>query len=56
MLKKVGNIVPWTHHISDINGEVIVGTFYEKQLKERNKKEFRVEKVIKRKRYNSNVK
>ena len=56
MLKKVENIVPWTHHISDINGEVIVGTFYEKQLKERNKKEFRVEKVIKRKRYHSNVK
>ena len=35
---------------------ILVITFYEKQLKERNKKEFRVEKVIKRKRYNSNVK
>ena len=35
---------------------ILVITFYEKQLKERNKKKFRVEKVIKRKRYNSNVK
>ena len=44
MLKKVKHILPWTYNISDLNGEVIVGTFYKKQLKERNKKESRVEK------------
>ena len=35
--------------ISDLMGEEIVGTFYEKELQKTNQKEFRVEKVIKRK-------
>ena len=35
--------------ISDLNGEKIVGTFYEKELQKLNQKEFRVENVIKRK-------
>ena len=29
MIKKVKNIVPWTYVINDLNGEEIVGTFYE---------------------------
>ena len=33
--------------ISDINGEQIVGTFYEKDFQKTNEKDFRVEKVIK---------
>ena len=37
------------HAISDLKGEEIVGTFYEKELQKTNQKEFRVEKVIKRK-------
>ena len=32
MIKKVKNTVPWTCFISDLNGEEIVGTFYEKEL------------------------
>ena len=35
--------------LSDLNGEEIVGTFYEKELQKTNEKVFRVEKVIKRK-------
>ena len=35
--------------ISDFKGEEIVRTFYEKELQKINQKEFRVEKVIKRK-------
>ena len=35
--------------ISDLNGEEIVRTFYEKKSEETNQKELRVEKVIKRK-------
>ena len=35
--------------ISDPKGEEIVGTFYEKELQKTNQKDFRVEKVIKRK-------
>ena len=37
------------HVISDLKVEEIVGKFYEKELQKRNQKEFRVEKVIKRK-------
>ena len=33
----------------DLKSEQIVGTFYEKELQKTNQKEFRVEKVIKRK-------
>ena len=35
--------------MSDWNGKPITGTFYEKELQKRNKKEFRIIKVIKRK-------
>ena len=48
MIKKVRNIVLWTYVISELNGEEIVGTFYEKELQKTNQKEFRVDKVIKR--------
>ena len=35
--------------INDLNGEEIMGTFYEKELPKTNQEEFRIEKVIKRK-------
>ena len=49
IIKNVKNTSPWTYVISDINGEEIVGMFYEKELEKKNKKEIRVGKVIKRK-------
>ena len=49
MIKKVKNTVPWNYFINDLDGEEIVGTFYEKKLQKTNQKEFRNEKVIKRK-------
>ena len=49
VIKKVKNTVPWTYFIGDINREEIDGTFYEKELQKVNQKEFRVEKIIKRK-------
>ena len=45
-----------TYVLSDLNGEEIVGRFYEKELQKTNKNEFRVEKVIKRKGNNLYVK
>ena len=47
VVKKVRNTVPWPYVINDLNGEEIIGTFYE--LQKTNQKEFRIEKVIKRK-------
>ena len=49
MIKEVKNTVPWTYVINDLNGEEIIGTFYEKELQKTNQKEFRIEKVIKKK-------
>ena len=49
LLKKVKNTVPWISVINDLNGEEIIGTFYEKELQKTNQQEFRIEKVINRK-------
>ena len=49
MIKEVKNTVPWTCVINDLNGEEIIGTVYEKEQQKTNQKEFRIEKVIKRK-------
>ena len=48
-IKKVKNIVPWAYVINYLNGEEIIGTFYEKELQKTSQEEFRIEKVIKRK-------
>ena len=49
VVSKVQNTVPWTYLINDLNGEEIKGSFYEKELRKTDQKEFRIEKVIKRK-------
>ena len=49
MIKKVKNTVTRTYVISDVISEEIVGTFYKRELQKMNQKEFRVEKIIKRK-------
>ena len=49
IVKKIKNTVPWTYVISDLNGEEIVGSFYEQELQKTNEKELRIEKVIKKK-------
>ena len=46
---KIKNTVPWTYVINDLNGEEIIGLFYEKELQKTNQKEFRIEKVLKKK-------
>ena len=48
VIKKVKNTVTWTYVIKDFNKEEIVGIFYEKELQKTNQKEFRTERVIKR--------
>ena len=49
VINKIKNTVPWTYAISDLNGEEITGSFYEKEFQKTNQKEFRIEKVLKRK-------
>ena len=49
VIKEAKNTVPLTYVINDLNGKVIVGIFYEKELQKTNQQEFRIEKVIKKK-------
>ena len=49
IVNEIKNTVPWTYIISDLNGEKVIGTFYEKESQKTNEKEFRIEKVLKRK-------
>ena len=49
MIKEIKNTVPWTYVINDLNGEEIIGTFYEKELQKIDQQKFRIEKVIKKK-------
>ena len=46
---KIKGTIQGTFVISDLNGGIIDGSFYEKESQKTNKKEYRVEKVIKRK-------
>ena len=49
IISKIKNTIPWIYVINDLNGEEIIRTFYEKELQKTDQKEFRMEKVIKRK-------
>ena len=42
VINKIKNTVPWTYVISDLNGELITGSFYEKELQKANRKIFRI--------------
>ena len=48
LISKIKNTVPWTYVVSDLNGEEITGSFYEKELQKTSQKEFRIEKVLQR--------
>ena len=48
VINKVKNTVPWTYVINDLNGNTIIGTFYEKDQQKTNQQEFSIEKVIKK--------
>ena len=47
VVSKIKSTVPWTYIIIDLNGEEIIGTFFEKKLQKSNQQEFRIEKLIK---------
>ena len=49
IVSKNKNKVPWTYVISDLNGEEITGSFYEKKLQKTSQETFIIEKVLKRK-------
>ena len=50
VIKEIKNTVPWIYVINDLNNEQIIGTFYENELQRTNQEEFRIEKVIKKRR------
>ena len=46
----IKNTLWWTYIVNDVNGEEIVGTFYENKLQKTNKKEFRIVNINQEKR------
>ena len=46
VVSKIKDTVPWTYVVSDLNGEVITGSFCEIEL-QKNQNEFRIEKILK---------
>ena len=50
--------MPWTYIINDLNGEQIIGTFYEKELQKKVNKNLELKKYLKEKviNYTSNGK
>ena len=56
VIKEVKNTVSWTYVINNLNGEEIVGTFYEKELQKASQEEFRIEKSLKEKEKKLNIK
>ena len=44
VISKVKNTVPQTYFISDLNGEEVVGIFYEKELQKTNQEELEQKK------------
>ena len=49
IIKKIKNTVSWKYFFNDVNGEEIIGTCYENELQKTDQKEFRIEKVLKKK-------
>ena len=49
VVSKLKNTVAWTYVVSDLNGEEITGSFYEKELQKTSQEKFIIEKVLKRK-------
>ena len=49
IVNKVKNTLPWTYEFNDSSGEKSLRSFHEKELQKTNQKEFRIEKIIRRK-------
>ena len=49
VVSKIKNTIAWTYVINDLNDEEIAENFCKKELQETSEKEFRIEKVLKRK-------
>ena len=47
--------MPWTYVTNHLYSEGTIGCFYEKEFHKTNQKEFRIEKVIKRKAINYKI-
>ena len=41
IVNEIKNTAPWTYTINDLNGEKVIGTFYEKELQKTNQKVLR---------------
>ena len=49
VVSKIKNTASWTYVISDLNGELITKTFYQKEFQKTSQEKIRIVKVIKQK-------
>ena len=49
VVNKIKKTVPWTYIVSDLNGQEITGSFYEKKLQKTSQEKFDIDKVLQRK-------
>ena len=49
IMNKIKSTALWTHAISDLNGEEITGSFYEKELQKTSQEKFTIENYLKEK-------
>ena len=49
VVSKIKNTASWTYVISDLNGELIAKTFYQKEFQKTSQEKIRILKVIKQK-------
>ena len=49
VVSKIKNTFAWTYVVNNVNDEEITDSFYEKELQKTSQKEFRKEKILKRK-------
>ena len=49
IITTINDTVLWTYAISDLNGEPITGSFFEKELQQTSREKFRIKNLLKRK-------
>ena len=51
-IHKINNSIPVTYILKDLQGEIIVGSFYDEELQKTSQEVFRIEKVLRKKKIN----
>ena len=51
-IQKINNSIPITYLLEDLQGEIIIGSFYNEELQKTSQEVYRIEKVLRKKKIN----